>query len=70
MTSSLEPRLTSCRTTTVLTGKTETTMEVATPALFPVELWPLVSPTQKLLVADRFSMYTEDRLRELIAQVI
>lgn len=66
MTSPLEPPLVSCSAISVSSGTAETTMEVDAPKLFPEELWPLVDPTQKLLVAARFNMYTEDRLRELI----
>jgi hypothetical protein len=43
MTSSLEPRVVSCGVTSALTRESETPREVVPPALFPLELWPIVN---------------------------
>jgi hypothetical protein len=40
------------------------------PELFPEELWQWVEPAQKALVMERYANYTEDRLRELISELL
>jgi len=59
-----------CSVQPVTSGDVEPLPDPPAPLLFPEELWPLVNPIEKRLVAERFSMYSEERLRELIAQII